>query len=199
MYENSANESRWGRLTHWLENVFWYHYKWYYFAAIFAAVLVLTTVISAATKVKYDWTVQYVHAGGADPASAAQLRERFTAAGTDTSGNGKIQIRVAEHFESDQPGRQDLLGLVQDSDNILYVLDTETMTLYRSLGYFGEGVELGGGLWAFLLDTPITPYTWEEFEAYGYSQQSWIEANEYRTEQHALLVEDAGIVLENLK
>ena len=199
MHENSAYESRWGKTSHWIENVFWYHYKWYYFAGIFAAVLLLVSVISFATRVKYDWTVQYVHAGSADPASVTMLRERFTAAGTDVTGNGKVQVRIEEHFTTGVPGRQDLFGLVQSSDNILYVLDTETLTLFQTLGYFGDGIELGGGLWALLLDTPIKPYAWEEFEAYGYTRESWIESNEYRAEQHALLVSEAETVLENLK
>ncbi len=199
MHENSAYESRWGKIDHWLENVFWYHYKWYYFAAVFVLVILSVSVISFATKVKYDWTVQYVHSGLKDPDTVAFLQKRYTEAGTDVTGNGKVQIRIAEHFESDKPGRQDLLGLVRDSDNILYVLDTKTYDLYRELGYFGEGIELGSGLWALLLDTPITPYTWEEFDAYGWTEESWIEANEYRTEQHDLMVAEAAVVMENLR
>ena len=199
MHENTAYESRWGKLNHWLENVFWYHYKWYYFAAVFALVLILVSVISFATKVKYDWTVQYVHTGLRDPDTLALLYDRYTQAGTDVSGNGKVQVQIVEHFDSDTPGRQDLLGLVRDSDNILYVLDAETYALYRELGYFGEGIDLGGGLWALLLDTPITPYTLEEFEAYGWTEENWIDANEYRTEQHALMVAEAETVMENLR
>lgn len=199
MHENTAYESRWGKFDHWLENVFWYHYKWYYFFAVFALVIILVSVITFVTRVKYDWTVQYVHSGLRDPDSAAMLRDRYTKAGTDVTGNGKVQIQIVEHFESDAPGRQDLLGLVRESDNILYVLDTETYELYRELGYFGDGIELGGGLWALLLDTPITPYAWEEFEAYGWTEESWIEANEYRTEQHALMVAEAETVMANLR
>ena len=199
MDENVTGGSRRSQFLHWLENVFWYHYKWYYFAAVFVLVIVLVSVISFATKVKYDWTVQYVHAGLKDPDSVAYLHKRYTEAGTDVTGNGKVQVQIAEHPASDAPGRQDLMGLVRDSDNILYVLDTETYELYHELGYFGEGVELGNGLWALLLDTPITPYTWEEFEAYGWTEESWIEANEYRTEQHALMVAEAENVMEHLR
>ena len=50
MHENTAYESRWGKLNHWLENVFWYHYKWYYFAAVFALVLLTVSVVSFASR-----------------------------------------------------------------------------------------------------------------------------------------------------
>lgn len=198
MQEQNASETRWAQIAHWLENVFWYHYKWYYFAGIFAAVLIIVSVVSFATKVEYDWTVQYVHRGRADPASASAVQERFLRAGNDRSGNGKVQVQVEEHFDSDAPGREELLGLVRDSENVLYVLDAETMERYQALGYFGEGTALGDGLWAFAVDTPITPYTWEEFDAYGYTEQNWLDANEYREEQHALTVAEARQLLQRL-
>lgn len=195
MHEQNVSETRWAQVSHWLENVFWYHYKWYYFAAVFAAVLIIVSVVSFATKVDYDWTVQYVHRGAADPASAAAVKDRFTAAGSDRSGNGKVQVQVQEHFDSAAPGREDLFGLVRDWENVLYVLDAETMERFQALGYFGEGTDLGGGLYAFVVDTPVVPYTLEEFEAYGYTEQNWRDANEYRDEQHALAVSEARQVL----
>ena len=198
MQEQNFPDTRRARFSHWLENVFWYHYKWYYFAAVFAAVLIVVSVIAAATRVDYDWTVQYVHRGSADPASVAAVQEKILRAGSDRSGNGRVQICVEEHFDSAAPGREELFGLLRDSDNVLFVLDEATRARFQALGYFPEGVALGDGLWAFVTDTPITPYAWEEYEAYGYSEDNWRDANAYLEEQHALTVAAARELLERM-
>lgn len=198
MQEQNHPDTQRVRFSHWLENVFWYHYKWYYFAGVFAAVLIVVSVIAAATRVDYDWTVQYVHRGGADPASVAAVQEKMLRVGSDRSGNGRVQIRIEEHCGSAAPGREDLFGLVRDSDNVLFVLDGETRERFQALGYFPEGVSLGDGLWAFVVDTPVTPYTWEEYEAYGYSEEDWQNSNAYLEEQHAMTVAAARELLAGL-
>ena len=89
MHEQSPNASRWEKWSHWLENVFWYHYKWYFFVGIFAAVLLISSVIGFVTQVKWDWTVPYVHLGAADKASAAAVKKP----------NAYLQRKEAERAE----------------------------------------------------------------------------------------------------
>ena len=129
MHEQEPTLSRWENISHWLENVFWYHYKWYYFVGVFAGILLISSIVSFVTKVEWDWTVPYVHAGAADKASAAAVKKALLAVGTDTSGNGKVQIKVEEFPDTGDPGRKDLLGLLRESDNILFVMDGETLRL----------------------------------------------------------------------
>ena len=199
MHEENLPEGRLDRWGHWLENVFWYHYKWYYMLGVFAAVLIVASVISFIAKVEWDWTVQYVHAGPADPAACSALKKTFTAVGTDESGNGRVQVRVLEHGDTGDPGRKDLLGLLRQSDNIIYVLDESTLTLYRELGWFEDAVPLEGGRWASLNDAPVTPFTLAEYAEYGYTQEQIDEANEYMAGEHVRLLEAAEGILQKLK
>ena len=198
MEERAVPESRRAEWLHWLENVFWYHYKWYYFAAVFAAVFILASVISLATRVHWDWTVRYVHAGAADPAGVSALKKRFTAAGTDESGNGKVQVRVLESCGTGDPGRRDILGLLQDSESILYVLDDETFALYDALGYFPVSVAMEGGLHAAVHSAPVEPFTIEEYGSYGYTQEQIDESNAWMAEEHERLVAAAEEILRKL-
>ena len=92
-----------------------------------------------------------------------------------------------------------MLGLLRESDNILFVMDGETLALWQSLGYFGDAAPLGEGLWAATHDTPVTPFTLEEYAAYGYSQEQIDESNEYMASQHARLLEDAAGILRSLQ
>ena len=187
MHEQDPTRSRWEQWSHWLENVFWYHYKWYYFVGVFAAVLLIGSVISFAARVTWDWTVPYVHTGKADSASVSAVKKSLTAMGTDTSGNGKVQIKVEEYPDTGDPGRKDLLGLLQDSDYILYVLDGETLELWQSLGWFQEAAPLGDGRWLAINDAPVKPFTLAEYAEYGYTQEQIDESNEYMAGEHARL------------
>ena len=199
MHEETGPEAGFGARLHWLENVFWYHYKWYYLVGVFAAVLIIASVIAFVSKVEWDWTVQYVHTGAADPAKVAALKKAFNAAATDESGNGKVQVKVVEHPGTGDPGRRDLLGLLLSSDNILYVLDGETLEEYRALGYFGDAVPLEGGLWAATHDAPVALFTLEEYASYGYSQEQIDESNEWMAGEHRRLLDAAGEILQKVK
>ena len=195
VHEETGPEAGRGQWLYWLENVFWYHYKWYYMAGVFAAVLIISSVIAFVTKVEWDWTVQYVHAGAADPAGVSDLKKLFTAAATDESGNGRVQVKVVEHPGTADPGRRDLVGLLQSSDNMIYVLDGETMALYQALGYFADAVPLKGGRWAATHDVAPALFTFEEYAGYGYSQEQIDESNEWMAGEHQRLVDAAGEIL----
>ena len=199
MQEQDPAESRWAKRAHWLENVFWYHYKWYYFVGIFAAVLLIASVLSFTTRVTYDWTVPYVHTGEADSAGVSAVKKALTGLATDTSGNGRVQIKVEEYADTEDPGRKDLLGLLRDSNDILYVLDEETLTLYRSLGWFQEAAPLGDGRWLAVNDAPVTPFTLAEYAEYGYTQAQIDESNEYMAAEHAKLVAEAEGIVRSLQ
>lgn len=199
MQENTAPESRFAGFLHWMENVFWYHYKWYYFAGVFVAVILIAGLITFLGKKDFDWTVQFVHTGAADPAAVARLTETFAAAATDESGNGRVQVLVLETAESADPGRRDILGLMGDPGNMLYVVDGETLALYQGLGYFAGAVPLPGGLWAATHDAPVIPYTLEEYAPYGYDQAGIDEANLWQETEHARLVAVAEEILQSLK
>lgn len=197
MHEEARPEGKLRRLEDWLTNVFWYHYRWYYIAAVFVATLVIVSAVSFIAHVDYDWTVVYAHAGQADPAGAAALKERFTQAGVEVNGDRKLRVKVLELFEGESPDRHGLYGLLDDADAFLYALDGPTAALYRDLGYFTEATEADGLLLA-VNDAPVKPYTLAQFAEYNYTQDQIDEANAYRQEEHDKLAALARQVLENL-
>jgi len=199
MHEQEPAASRWESFSHWLENVFWYHYKWYYFVGVFAAILLISSVVSFVTRVKWDWTVPYVHTGAADKASVSAVKKTLTAVGIDVSGNGRVQVKVEEYPDTGDPGRKDMLGLLRESEDVLFVMDGETLALYQSLGYFGDAVPLTDGLWAATNDAPVTPFTLEEYKEYGYTQEQIDDSNAYMAEQHAKKLEAAADILRSLQ
>ena len=199
VHEQEPAASRWASISHWLENVFWYHYKWYYFVGVFAAILIISSIVSFVSRVEYDWTVPYVHLGAVDKVSVNAVKKVLTAVGSDVSGNGKVQILVEEYPDTGDPGRKDLLGLLRESDNILFVMDGETLELYQALGYFGDAVPLGEGLWAATHDAPVTPFTLEEYREYGYTQEQIDDSNAYMADQHAKKLEAAAGILRSLQ
>ena len=198
MEENTAPEGRWAEKLHWLENVFWYHYRWYYFAAVFLAVFIIASLVSLLTRVNWDWTVRYVHTGASDPGAVSTLKKQFTAVCTDESGNGRVQVRVLESCDAGDPGRRDVLGLLLDSENVIYVLDGETFALYDSLGWFPVSVPLEGGLVAAVHSAEVTPFTIEEYGGYGYTQEQIDESNAWMAEQHERLVQTAEGIIKKL-
>lgn len=199
VHEQEPSAGRWESVSHWLENVFWYHYKWYYFVGVFAAILLISSIVSFVTRVEWDWTVPYVHVGAADKASASAVKKALLAVGTDVSGNGKVQIKVEEYPDTGDPGRKDLLGLLRESDNILFVMDGETLKLYQALGYFDDAVPFADGLWAATHDAPVKPFTLAEYAEYGYTQEQIDDSNAYMAQQHARKLEEAAGILRSLQ
>ena len=106
---------------------------------------------------------------------------------------------MEEYPDTGDPGRKDLLGLLRESEDILFVLDGETLALYQSLGYFGDAVPLMDGLWAATNDAPVKPFTLEEFAEYGYTQEQIDESNAYMADQHAKKLEEAAGILRSLQ
>ena len=197
MYETNGASGRMEQLEHWLNNVFWYHYKWYFLAAVFALTLLVMSIVSFASRVDYDWTVVYAHRGPSDPAGAAAIEALMEKTAPDTTDNGKVQVQVLELCDDvEGPGREDLYGPLLDSDTLLYVLDDGVLKQYQSLGYFQETAPCGEpGLMAAVNDVPVTPYVMEDFAGYEYTQEQIDDANVYRQEQHELLAEEARAIL----
>ncbi len=199
MYEDHGGSGKWEQREHWLNNVFWYHYKWYFIAVVFAVALLVMSIVSFASRVDYDWTVVYAHRGEADPAGVEAIEELLEKKVTDTTDNGKVQVRVLELCDIHGPGREDLYGPLTDPEILLYVLDDAMLQQYQALGYFAEAAPCGAlGLTAALNDIPVEPYRLEDFAGYEYTQEQIDESNAYRQEQHERLAEEAGVILEKL-
>lgn len=185
MYEERGGSGRLEQLEHWINNVFWYHYKWYFLAGVFVLALLVMSIVSFASRVEYDWSVVYAHRGAADPDTAEAIGELIERYAPDLTENGKVQVQVLEVCDTEGPGREDLYAYLTDPETFLYVLDAAQLERYQSLGYFEEYAPCPEpGLTAAVHDTPITLYVMEDFVGYDYTQEQIDEANVYRQEQH---------------
>ncbi len=63
MYEENEKQSRFAALEAWLNNIFWYHYKWYFIIGVFIVSLLIMSAVSFIKNVDYDWIVIYSHSG----------------------------------------------------------------------------------------------------------------------------------------
>ena len=86
----------------------WWHYHWYYVAAIAAAVLLTGYFVwSRVTEVKPDYTVAVVSRTDPDAAFLTELEERLESLGEDVNGDGKVKVNVkgiwlaVDYYEGD--------------------------------------------------------------------------------------------------
>ena len=191
------------RFENWLSNTFWYHYKWYYMAALFAVSLILCIAISTLTRVHSDWTVVYAHSGTANPKAVAALDELLAQRLPDTTGNGKLDLTFSEialaDGQSDLRDERGLYYAANDEDIYLILLDEETYALYHSeLGFFEEAVyDAQLGLYILLNDYPPKLHTNAEEDYAKFTEEELREVNDEITNQHNARVEEIRALLAN--
>jgi hypothetical protein len=196
MHESTGKQGRFAEFENWMSNVFWYHYKWDFIAGVFAAALLIMSAISFIKAPDYDWTVIYTTSSGSEPSKTTAIRKTFEAACTDVTKNGRVQVEVREASFDGDKGYCGLYGELAEPDSILYVMDEPVFKLFRSLGYFKDAAYISSlGLWAAVNDTPVKPYTLEDFSGYDYTQEELDEANRYRREKHDELVSQARAII----
>ncbi len=198
MEQQYQPEDRFQRWEHWLSNVFWFHYKLYYIAALFFATILLTTLFSAIFREKTDLSLIYVHSPAEETSAAEPIRSLFARyAETERRGGARVAVDPVE-LETKE-GERPLYGELELSDNILYLLDGDSLEFCRALGFFEEADYLPSlGLWVSVRDVPVIPYLLEDFQDQGYTQEQVDESNAYREEEHRKQVQAARALVDTL-
>ena len=191
------------RFEYWLTNQFWFHYKWYYMAGLFALSLVVCFVVAALTRVHYDWTVVYAHTGAAQPETVASLEEMLSARLPETSGNSRLDVQISEVLlEEDPQALRDERGLyyaADDADIYLVLLDADSYALYHEqLGFFQSPVyDEQTGLYLLLNDRAPTLHTHEEELYEKFTEEELQEVNDEIVDAHNARVSDIRTLLDN--
>lgn len=192
------------KFEYWLENIFWYHYKWYYIIGLFVLTLLISWVVTMVSQVNYDWTVVYAHRGTADPENLSKITECYSEYAEDTDSNGRVRVKAVEILMTDTP-EEPLYGPLSDSDYLVFFMDDYTAEKYTQLGYFEE---LSSGmntvyissldLYAAVNYAPYKMHYNYENEYSVYSDSEMAALNELMSEKHDKAAVSAITVLEAL-
>lgn len=131
----------------WFENVFWYHYKWWFLAAVFVIALVVFIAVEAAGNEKYDMTVIFAQNGGITEEQANIVLDAISDSIGDLNGDGEVKLNYASvdltvedrSMSQQNVTMQDRLILyMTDEECSLFFIEQDTSSAYCSMGYFED-------------------------------------------------------------
>lgn len=129
------------KFADWLENVFWYHYKWYWVLGVAAAAFAALSLYGNITEIHYDWKIAVYDSNLLEDFSsnAATAEVFLTGFLPDYNGDGKTQAEFVYIAETpDIIGDVPLFTAFSDSDIYALVSDLETLTEWQSYGFLGS-------------------------------------------------------------
>lgn len=180
-------KSRAEQLEDWLANVFWFHYKWYFMAAVFAAALIIMFLVGAVSEVKYDWKVVYL-SSAADSARDKELVRLLEDALPETGRNHRVDVELLH--ASDTGAGEPVYGYLENEECVIFLLDEAAKEKYTKLGFFEGAVPVAGreGLYAAMHDAPVKPLSAEDPQYSSYSQKFLDAVNRENLEEHDKLI-----------
>ena len=113
----------------WFENVFWYHYKWYFLAAVFVLAVVIFICIDSPGTENYDMTVVFAQDGDVAESQAAVILNGIADAVGDVNGDGEIKLNYA-YINLGESSADDGASGYSSTDQLLIYLTGEEYTLF---------------------------------------------------------------------
>jgi len=165
------------RFEEWLTNRFWFYYRWYFLAAVFAVTILVFSLIGMTRNVASDWTVVYAHCGETDSAQVEELKELLESVLPETGENRRVDVDVMTlplpEGGQNKYGALHLYGALNDQDKIIFVLDEAHYQQYTSLGYFEDGAPIASmpGLYCATNDAPVKTLSALDEKYAEYSQE----------------------------
>jgi len=136
------------KFKYWLENVFWYHFKWYWLFGVAVVSFVIMIIIGNIRTVHYDWNVAFIRGGSAVYSSHAYTNEEivnyFENILPDTDGNRSTRINLSNVFTVDvgesgaKSGAENAFYALANPDCYIALMDTENFERWSELGYIVE-------------------------------------------------------------
>lgn len=131
----------------WFENVFWYHYKWWFLGAVFLVALIVFIGIESAGNEDYDMTVVFAQSDSISRQQAETVLDAISESVGDLDGNGEVNLNYVSvglgmsysQMTSQGVSMQDMLMLYMvDSECSLFFIDDEISMAYCAMGYFED-------------------------------------------------------------
>ncbi|MDR0818791.1 MAG: hypothetical protein LBN43_04375 [Oscillospiraceae bacterium] len=197
------------RLEHWMTNVFWYHYKWYWLLGVAAVTFGILLVADNIRAVSYDWKIAiinsyempYVKSGETPdiPLTHADVEPYFAGVLPDRNDDGTVRVRVYQVFlEPDKSGWEPMFTALNDSETYIITASEDVLKRLNKLGYLQRLND--GEYWHYLsgvsgVDSPGLPFAVtsgiveltnpEQAAAIGMSEQQIADYDERLVQQHA--------------
>ena len=205
---SAVNDAKPGRSSagfeSWLTNTFWFHYKWYFIAAVFGISILIMILVGLATRSSYDWTVVYAHYGAEDGESCDRLAALLEDALPETGKNRSIDVKVIDLACGEDAmsayGERLLYSYLHDQNSMVFILDDGFRKCFSSLGYFPDAAELSAmpGFYSATNDSPVLPLSAEDEQYSDYSQDFLDDVYDEYVAEHAGLLAKARSVLKEL-
>lgn len=141
--------------THWL-----YH-KWYYIGGAFAAALIISFIVSIATKIDPDYTIGIIGSSALPDSTATRLADNLEPFVTDRNGDGNVVVYINQYSVSigddDTPvdpnmqmaNMTRLMGDLQTCESMIFLTNdlegvqtSQQIFGYNDLSFPNEGEEV---------------------------------------------------------
>ena len=131
----------------WFDNVFWYHYKWYFLAAVFVLAVVIFIITDSPGKENYDMTVVFVQSGDVAESQAAAVLDGIADAVGDVNGDGEVKLNYAyvnmgessaDKGASGYSPTDQLLVYLTGDEYALFIMDAEISNECCQANYFED-------------------------------------------------------------
>lgn len=167
-------EEKIGKFRHWFTNVYWYHYKWHTIAAAIAIFFVILFIHDIVTRVDPDFQMIIVSKEYVSNDQLAEITEIAQNAAGDVNGDSREYvclnpISLAEG-QMQYANTMKLAALLSDGSIVVYVMDADTVEIYKNQDLFEPLESLGltgtdGD--KYLVEVDGLPVFKRCFEAYG--------------------------------
>lgn len=127
----------------WFDNVFWYHYKWWFLGAVFLIALIVFIAVESAGNEDYDMTVIFAQDGDVSEQQAQIVLDAISDSVGDLNGDGKTLLNYQSVNFSGEVSQgftmQDRLILyMTDEECALFIIENEASANYCAMGYFED-------------------------------------------------------------
>ncbi len=134
----------------WFENVFWYHYKWWFLIGVFVVAVIVFITVESATMTDYDMTIVFGQSGNVTEEDVADILDTVGDAVGDLNGDGEVHIGfisvplgdtdtdTSSAASSGATMRDRMLLYMSDESYVLYFLEDAYSASYIALGYFED-------------------------------------------------------------
>jgi len=155
----------------WFENVFWYHYKWWFLLGVFLLAVAIFITVEALSTEKTDFTVVIGVSGEVHDEDVAPLLDVVGRAVGDLDGNGRVNVGyiavdlseltmdstktypALSSAGSGESNQTRMMLYLATEDYPLFLLDEETSRDYCALDFFDDRLESFG-----IAADPENPY-----------------------------------------
>jgi hypothetical protein len=142
------------KFKYWLENIFWYHFKWYWLFGVAAAAFVVMIIAGNVRTANYDWNVAFIRGNSAYFSSRAYVNDElpgyFESILPDTDGNRRVRVNVTYistvgfGLEFDvgsmraKSGAENAFFALANPDCYVALMDKESFERWSDLGYVAD-------------------------------------------------------------